>query len=65
MLDWNTWGYTIAGRKDAEALKAYWARRHGVEFDAEDVLMSPCVVTGLRLAVRADVTHGLRHLTAN
>ena len=53
VLEWNTWGYTIAGKRDAEALKAYWARRHGVEFDVEDVLMSPCVVTGLRLAVRA------------
>ncbi|MBQ8619499.1 MAG: pyridoxal phosphate-dependent aminotransferase [Clostridia bacterium] len=53
VLDWNTWGYTIAGKRDAQALKAYWARRHGVEFDVEDVLMSPCVVTGLRLCVRA------------
>ena len=53
VLEWNTWGYTIAGKKDAEALRAYWARRHGVQFDVEDVLMSPCVVTGLRLCVRA------------
>ena len=53
VLEWNTWGYTIAGKRDAEALKAYWARRHGVEFAVEDVLLSPCVVTGLRLCVRA------------
>ena len=53
VLDWNTWGYTIAGKRDAEALKAYWARRHDTHFEVEDVLMSPCVVTGLRLAVRA------------
>ena len=53
VLEWSTWGYTIAGKKDAEALRGYWARRHGVQFDVEDVLMSPCVVTGLRLAVRA------------
>ena len=53
VLEWNTWGYTIAGKKDAEVLKAYWARRHGVEFGVDDVLMSPCVVTGLRLCVRA------------
>ena len=53
VLEWNTWGYTIAGKRDAEALKAYWARRHGTHFEVEDVLMSPCVVTGLRLAVRA------------
>ena len=53
VLEWNTWGYTIAGKRDAEALKAYWARRHDTHFEVEDVLMSPCVVTGLRLAVRA------------
>ena len=39
VLEWNTWGYTIAGKKDAEALSAYWARRHNVHFSAEDVLM--------------------------
>lgn len=53
VLAWETWGYTMAGRKDAEAVCAYWARRHGAHFAPEDVLMSPCVVTGLRLAVRA------------
>ncbi|MBP3657460.1 MAG: pyridoxal phosphate-dependent aminotransferase [Clostridia bacterium] len=53
VLGWGTWGYTISGRKDAEALCAYWARRHGVTIAPDEVLMSPCVVTGLRLAVRA------------
>ena len=53
VLEWNTWGYTIAGKKDAQALCAYWARRHHAHFEPEHVLMSPCVVTGLRLAVRA------------
>jgi len=53
VLEWGTWGYTIAGKKDAEALCAYWARRHGVKIETQDVLMSPCVVTGLRLCVRA------------
>ncbi|MED9820935.1 MAG: PatB family C-S lyase [Christensenellales bacterium] len=53
VLAWETWGYTMAGRKDAEAVCAYWARRHDTHFAPEDVLMSPCVVTGLRLAVRA------------
>ena len=53
VLDWDTWGYTMCGKKDAEALAAYWARRHGVQMDASEVLMSPCVVTGLKLCVRA------------
>lgn len=51
VLAWGTWGYTIAGERDAEALCAYWARRHGVEIRPEEVIMSPCVVTGLRAAV--------------
>lgn len=53
VLAWGTWGYTIAGERDAQALCDYWVRRHGMHFDTKDVLMSPCVVTGLRVAVRA------------
>lgn len=53
VLDWGTWGYTQSGAGDAKALCAYWERRHGVTIDPENVCMSPCVVTGLRLAVRA------------
>ena len=53
VLSWGTWGYTIAGEKDAAALCAYWARRHGVQFSPDAVLMSPCVVTGMRVALRA------------
>lgn len=49
----GTWGYTISGEEDAGALCGYWARRHDVHFETRDVLMSPCVVTGLRVAVRA------------
>lgn len=48
----GTWGYTITGDADTDALCAYWARRHGVVLAREAVLMSPCVVTGLRLCVR-------------
>ena len=48
----GTWGYTISGKADAEALCGYWARRHGVRIAPDEVLMSPCVVTGLRLCVR-------------
>ena len=48
----GTWGYTISGEQDAAALCGYWARRHGVTIAPQEVLMSPCVVTGLRLCVR-------------
>ena len=53
VLDRGTWGYTMSGRKDHEALCAFWKRRHGITIDPEWVVMSPCVVTGMRLAVRA------------
>ena len=58
VLSWGTWGYTISGEKDAEALCAYWARRHGVQFEPGEVLMSPCVVTGMRVALRALTKEG-------
>lgn len=49
----GTWGYTICGEADRQALCDYWARRHGVTIAQESVLLSPCVVTGLKLALRA------------
>jgi len=49
----GTWGYTICGEADRRALCDYWARRHGVTIARESVLLSPCVVTGLKLALRA------------
>jgi len=58
VLSWGTWGYTISGERDAEALCAYWARRHDMAFEPKHVLMSPCVVTGLRVAVRALTQEG-------
>ena len=58
VLSWGTWGYTISGRKDAEALCAYWARRHGMQIDPGEVLMSPCVITGMRVALRALTKEG-------
>ena len=48
----GTWGYTISGDADRQALCDYWARRHGVTIERESVLLSPCVVTGLKLARR-------------
>ena len=49
----GTWGYTVSGDADAKALCAFWARRHGVTIEPEAVTMGPCVVTGLKLCVRA------------
>ena len=49
----GTWGYTVSGDADKAALCGYWARRHGVEIPTDAVVMSPCVVTGLKLALRA------------
>ena len=49
----GTWGYTISGDADRQALCDYWARRHSVTIERKSVLLSPCVVTGLKLALRA------------
>ena len=49
----GTYGYTAVLPEDAQALTAFWHRRHGFAFTAEDTLMLPCVVTGLRAAVNA------------
>lgn len=49
----GTWGYTHAGERDTRALSDYWKRRHQVAIDPQSVLMLPCVVSGLRMCVRA------------
>lgn len=54
----GTWGYTISGKADKEALSAYWARRHNTNIDPESVTLSPCVVTGLKLGLRAVTKEG-------
>ena len=54
----GTWGYTLSGEADKAALCGYWKRRHGVDIDPAWVLASPCVVTGLRVSVRAATQPG-------
>ena len=54
----DTWGYTLSGVQDAQALSDYWQRRHQVAFEAQDVIMSPCVITGMRAALRAMTREG-------
>lgn len=48
----GTWGYTCHGENDEKALRDYWARRHGLAISKGATLMSPCVVTGLKVCVR-------------
>ena len=54
----GTWGYTLSGDADKAALCGYWQRRHGVAIDPSWVLASPCVVTGLRVSIRAATRPG-------
>ena len=45
-------GYTFPDDTDAEALIGFWARRHRLCLQKEDLLMMPTVVTGLRACVQ-------------
>ena len=48
-----TYGYTEVTAKDNEALAGFWERRHGMRPDAEWMVMIPCVVTGMKIAITA------------
>ncbi|MGN0779434.1 MAG: MalY/PatB family protein [Aristaeellaceae bacterium] len=48
-----TYGYTAIMADDAQALTAFWQRRHGLALEAQEVIMLPCVVTGIKLAILA------------
>ena len=58
MADQGTWGYMHPQKEDAEALCAFWKRRHNTEILPEQVVMSPCVVTGMHIALRALTKQG-------
>ena len=49
----GTYGYTEATDEDYAAVSDFWRRRHGLEIAREDMLMIPCVITGMRLAILA------------
>lgn len=49
----GTYGYTELLDDDYEALTAFWKRRHGLTVKKEDVLLLPCVITGMRVAINA------------
>ena len=51
-----SYGYTRVTDDDADALIGFWARRHGVTFGRDHIIMLPTVVTGLALCVKA-MTH--------
>lgn len=48
-----TYGYTGVEDDDIEALMNFWQRRHGLSLVKEDVMMLPCVVTGIKLSILA------------
>ena len=48
-----TYGYTEVGDDDKAALINFWQRRHGLSLHKEDVMMLPCVVTGIKLCILA------------
>jgi cystathionine beta-lyase len=45
------YGYTYSGPEDAEALAGFWRRRHQAHIAAEQTLMLPTVVAGLRACI--------------
>ena len=49
----GTYGYTELLDDDFEALTSFWQRRHGLTVKKEDVLLLPCVITGMRVAINA------------
>lgn len=48
-----TFGYTAIQEDDWRAPIDFWQRRHGLTIAREELTMLPCVVTGLKLAIRA------------
>ena len=46
------YGYTMTTARDFDAMLSFMERRHGVRLSADDCLLLPCVVTGLKLFVR-------------
>lgn len=48
-----TYGYTEVMADDRQALIDFWQRRHGLRLSHEEILLLPCVVTGLKAAILA------------
>ena len=48
-----TYGYTCEMEDDWQAVCDFWQRRHGLHVTPTDVMLLPCVVTGIKLAILA------------
>lgn len=53
-----TYGYCANDPADAQAAIDFWQRRHVLSLNAEELTMLPCVVTGLKLAIRTTTAPG-------
>lgn len=53
-----TYGYTDPRRDDFEAVIDFWRRRHGLELSQNEITLLPCVITGLKVAIRVSTTPG-------
>ena len=49
----GTYGYTEITEEDERAVLSFWQRRHGLELQKDQMLMMPCVVTGLKACIQA------------
>ena len=49
----NTYGYTGVEEDDHQAVIDFWRRRHLVSLNQDQLLMLPCVVTGLKACIQA------------
>ena len=48
-----TYGYTEPLADDYTAVRGFWQRRHGLDVAPEEMMLLPCVITGMKLAIRA------------
>ena len=55
-----TYGYTEVEDSLTDALRGFWERRHGLRIAREDIGLLPCVVTGMKMAIRALTAPGDR-----
>ncbi len=51
-----TYGYTEPVDEDFDCVIDYWQRHHGLALRKEEIVLLPCVITGLRMGVRT-MTH--------
>lgn len=48
-----TYGYTEPLDDDYQAVADFWQRRHGLTLKQEEIVLLPCVVTGLKACIQA------------